>query len=263
VVTDVPHRIIIQRVAYRRDLQAVAPAGLERLGLDAEGRVVFVDPAHAASRRYVFLPAADPSLVAYVRDDPPAGYSLFDALAAAFDTPLPRPDALALLGLLVAHHVVLADGTRLGAGRERLAALIARISLEPEGFTRQVSRVPDWALAEALRPRLEALRARLVSTPWVRDLGRPELGFVRSVGRHELVVGRTSQEPVDVGDLVVVRSPTDSRASVPVRVLAVTQRDLRVGQVERGRDQGGGTGDPVEFLATERRGDTASPDETG
>lgn len=252
---DHPHRIIVQRVPYRLDPRIVAPVGVERLGLDAEGRVVFVDPARASSRRHVFLPSASPSLVAYVRDDPPAGYSMLDALGAAFDTPLPRPDALALLGLLIAHHVVLADGTRLGADRERLATLIARISLEPDGFTRQVARVPDWALAEALRPRLDTLRARLVSTPWVRDLGRLELGFVRGVSRSEVVVGRTSQEPVDVGDRLVIRPPADGRSPVLVRVVAVGQRDVRVGQLDASRDAGLSGGDPVEFVAVEARPD--------
>jgi hypothetical protein len=250
---DLPHRILVQRVSYRYDPQIVAPVGVERFGLDAEGRVVFVDPARAASRRHVFLPASDPSLAAYVRDDPPVGYSLLDAIGAAFDAPLPRPDALALLGLLIAHHLVLADGTRLGADRERLTTLIARISLEPAGFSRQVARVPDWALAEALRPRLDTLRARLIATPWVRDLGRPELGFVRGVGRHEVVVARTSQEPVDIGDRLVIRAPADGRASVEVRVVALDQRDVRVGQMERARDEGISSGDPVEFWAVEAR----------
>jgi hypothetical protein len=256
--TNHPHRIIVQRVPYRHDPQIVAPVGVERFGLDAEGRVVFVDPARAASRRHVYLPAAEPTLVAYVREDPPSGYSLLDAVGAAFDAPLPRPDALALLGLLISHHVVLADGTRLGADRERLATLIARISLEPDGFTQQVSRVPDWALAEALRPRLETLRARLVSTPWVRDLGRPELGFVRSVGRHEVLVGRTSQEPIDVGDRLIIGSPSDGRPPVLVRVTALDQRDVRVGQFDGSRDEGVSSGDPVEFQAVEARPDDRS-----
>jgi hypothetical protein len=250
---DTPHRILVQRVPYRYDPEIVAPVGVERFGVDAEGRTVFVDPARAASRRHVFLPAAEPALVGYVRDDPPVGFSLLDAVGAAFDEPLPRPDALALLGLLVAHHVVLSDGTRLGADRERLASLIARISLEPDGFTKQVARVPDWALAEALRPRLDGLRTRLVATPWVRDIGKPELGFVRSVGRQEVVVGRTTREPVDVGDLLVIRSPSVDRPVVTVKVLALDQRDVRVGQATDVRDEGVGSGDPVEFVAVERR----------
>jgi hypothetical protein len=250
---DHPHRILVQRVPYRHDPDAVAPVGLERFGVDAEGRTVFVDPARAASRRYVFLPAAEPSLVGYVRDDPPVAYSLLDAVGAAFDEPLPRPDALALLGLLIAHHVVLVDGTRLGADRTRLASLIARISLEPDGFTQQVARVPDWALAEALRPRLDVLRGRLLATPWVRDLGKPEMGFVRSVGRSDVVVGRTSPEPVDVGTALVIRSPSDGSPAVTVKVLALDRRDVRVGQANNARDEGVGSGDPVEFLAAERR----------
>jgi hypothetical protein len=250
---DFPHRIIVQRVPYKHDPEIAAPVGVERFGVDAEGRTVFVDPARSASRRHVFLPAAEPSLVGYVRDDPPPGYTLLDAVGAAFDEPLPRPDALALLGLLIAHHVVLSDGTRLGADRDRLASLISRISLEPDGFAKQVARVPDWALAEALRPRLDGLRGRLIATPWVRDLGKPELGFVRSVGRQEVVVGRTTQEPVDVGDQLVIRSPTDNRAAVSVRVVGLDQRDVRVGQADDARDEGVGSGDPVEFVAVERR----------
>ena len=254
---DPPHRIIVQRVAYQLDRSVVAPPAVERFGTDAEGRVVFVDPSRAASRRHLYLAAPEPALVAYVRDDPPAGYSLLDAVGDAFNEPLPRPEALALLGLLVAHHLVLVDGSRLGAGRDRLVSLIARISLEPDGFARQVARVPDWALAEALRPRLDALRTRLLSTPWIREIGRPEVGYVRQIGRRDAVVARTSREPVDVGTLLVIRPSADGRAPVTVRVESVEQRDVRVGQIDESRDDGIGNGDPVEFVAVERLPHTA------
>ena len=226
--------------------------GLHRLGVDAEGRVLFVDPSRAASRKHVFLPADEPSLVAYVRDDPPTGYSLLDAVGGAFTAPLPRPDALALLGLLITHHVILADGTRLGAPRERLATLVARISLEADGFVRQVERVPDWALAEALRPRLEDLRAKLTSSPWVRGLSKPEFGFVRSVTPSEVVVARTTEDWIDVNDLLVIRSPDGERPAVVVRVLSVGERDARVGQVLDKHDDAVAHGEPVEFRAVER-----------
>lgn len=248
-----PHRILVQHIPYRRDEQIVAPVGLHRLGVDAEGRVLFVDPAHAASRKHVYLPADEPSLVAYVRDDPPAGYSLLDAIGGAFNAPLPRPDALALLGLLTTHHVILADGTRLGAPRDRLATLVARISLEPDGFVQQVARVPDWALTEALRPRLADLRGRLTSSPWVRGLSVPEFGFVRSIAPTDVVVvARTTEDWIDVNDLLVIRSPDGERPSVVVRVLAVGEKDARVGQVLDKKDDAIAHGDPVEFRAVER-----------
>jgi hypothetical protein len=249
---NVPHRILVQRIPYRRDEQMVAPLGLHRLGVDAEGRVLFVDPARAASRKHVFLPAGGPPLVAYVRDDPPTGYSLLDAVGGAFNAPLARPEALALLGLLTTHHVILADGTRLGAPRDRLATLVARIALEPDGFVRQVARVPDWALAEALRPRLEMLRGKLTSSPWVRGLSRPEFGFVRTITPHEIVVARTTEDWIDVNDLLVIRSPDGERPSVVVRVLEVGDRDARVGQVLDKQDDAIAHGDPVEFRAVER-----------
>jgi hypothetical protein len=226
--------------------------GLHRLGVDAEGRVLFVDPARAASRKHVFLPADEPSLVAYVRDDPPTGYSLLDAVGGDFNSPLTRPDALALLGLLVSYHVILADGTRLGAPRERLATLVAWISLEPDGFVRQVERVPDWALAEALRPRLETLRGKLTSSPWMRGLSKPEFGFVRSIAPNQLIVARTTEDWIDVNDLLVIRSPDGERPAVVVRVLEVGEKDAGVGQVLDKRDDAIAHGDPVEFRAVER-----------
>jgi len=250
---DPPHRIIVQRVAYRLDPSVIAPVAVERFGTDAEGRVIFVDPSRAASRRHLYLAAPEPALVGYVRDDPPPGYSLLDAVGSAFDEALPRPDALALLGLLIAHHVVLVDGTRLGAGRERLVSLIARISLEPDGFARQVARVPDWALAEALRPRLDALRGRLIAAPWIREIGRPEVGYVRQIGRRDVLIALTTREPVDVGAVLLVRPSADGRPPVTVRVESVEQRDVRVGQIDESRDEGIGNGDPVEFVAVERR----------
>ena len=38
-----------------------------------------------------------------------------------------------------------------------------------------------------------------------------------------------------------------------VRVLSLDQRDVRVGQADEARDEAVGSGDPVEFLAVERR----------
>src|SRR5688572_2463053 len=109
--SNVPHRIVVDRIVYRVDADRPIPVGVERFGEDAEGRVLYAENGRAASRKYVYLPASEPSLVAFVRDDPPAGYGLTDLLADAFMQPLPRPDALGLLALLSAHQVVLADGT--------------------------------------------------------------------------------------------------------------------------------------------------------
>ena len=111
--SDLPHRIIVERIVYRLEPNVIVPASVERLGVDAEGRTLYVDTGRAASRKHVYLAAADPALAAYVRDDPPPGYGLPDLLADAFLERLPRPEALGLLGMLIAHHVVLADAIAL------------------------------------------------------------------------------------------------------------------------------------------------------
>jgi hypothetical protein len=249
--SNLPHRIVVDRIPYRHD-PAARPPAVERLGVDAEGRTLFVDRGRAGSRKYVYLPAAEPSLVAYVRDDPPPGYDLADLLADAFLEPLARPEALALLGLLTISHVVLADGTRLGASRRVLAEAVTTVAREPTGFAAQAERVPDWALAEALRPRADELRARLFTVPFVRSLGSPELGLVRAVAHSELVVARTSDEAVDVGVVLAVRSASGDRPPVRVRVVALSGRDARVTQVAADRCEGVSHGDPVDFIAVER-----------
>jgi hypothetical protein len=82
--SDLPHRIIVDRIAYRLEPTVIVPASVERLGVDAEGRTLYVDTGRAASRKHVYLAAAEPSLVAYVRDDPPPCYGIADLLADAF-----------------------------------------------------------------------------------------------------------------------------------------------------------------------------------
>jgi hypothetical protein len=250
--TDLPHRIIVERIVYRLEPTVIVPASVERLGVDAEGRTLYVDTGRAASRKHVYLAAAEPPLAAYVRDDPPAGYGLADLLADAFLERLPRPEALGLLGLLVANHVVLADGTRLGGSLPVLAEAVTTVALEPSGFDAQALRVPEWALAEALRPRADALRSRLLSVPFVRAVGSPELGYVRSISPAELVVARTSQEALDVGDTLAVRTSAGQGPPVLVHVVSLTGRDARVAQVAAGRAEGVSHGDPVEFVAGER-----------
>ena len=251
-VSDLPHRIIVERIVYRLEPTVIVPASVERLGVDAEGRTLYVDTGRAASRKHVYLAAAEPALAAYVRDDPPPGYGLPDLLADAFLERLPRPEALGLLGLLVAHHVVLADGTRLGGSRPMLAEAVTTVALEPSGFAAQARRVPDWALAEALRPRADLLRGRLFSVPFVRALGSRELGFVRSIAPSELVIARTSGEALDVGDTLAVRTSAGQGPPVLVRVHALTGRDARAAQLATDRGEGVGHGDPVEFVASER-----------
>jgi hypothetical protein len=250
--TDVPHRIIVDRIVYRREPTVIVPASVERLGVDAEGRTLYVDTGRASSRKHVYLAAAEPALAAYVRDDPPPGYGLPDLLADAFLERLPRPEALALLGLLSSSHVVLADGTRLGGSLPILAEAVTTVALEPSGFAVQARRVPEWALAEALRPRADALRARLLSVPFVRALGSRELGFVRSIAPAELVVARTSSEALDVGDTLAVKTSAGQGPDVLVHVLSLTGRDARVVQLANDRDEGVRHGDPVEFVADER-----------
>ena len=250
--SDLPHRIIVERIVYRLEPTVIVPASVERLGVDAEGRTLYVDTGRAASRKHVYLAAADPALAAYVRDNPPPGYGLPDLLADAFLERLPRPDALGLLGLLAAHHVVLADGTRLGGPLPMLAEAVTTVALEPSGFAVQARRVPEWALAEALRPRADLLRGRLLSVPFVRTLGSRELGFVRSIAPSELVVAKTSGEALDVGDTLAVRTSAGQGPPVLVRVLSLTGRDARVAQIARERDEGVSHGDPVEFVAGER-----------
>jgi hypothetical protein len=249
--SDLPHRIVVERIVYRRDPGVIVPATVERLGFDAEGRTLYVDTGRAASRKHVFLAAADPALAAYVRDDPPPGYGLVDLLADAFIERLPRPEALGLLGLLSAHHVVLADGARLGGPLPVLAEAVTTVALEPSGFAAQARRVPEWALAEALRPRADQLRAKILSVAFVRALGSRELGYVRSISSSELVVARTSPEALDIGDTLVVQTSSGEGRPVPVYVLSTSGRDARVARTDPGRDDGVSHGDPVEFLAEE------------
>ena len=251
-VADLPHRIIVERIVYRLEPTVIVPASVERLGLDAEGRTLYVDTGRASSRKHVYLAAAEPPLAAYVRDDPPPGYGLADLLADAFLERLPRPEALGLLGLLSANHVVLADGTRLGGTLPALSEAVMTVAQEPSGFAAQALRVPEWALAEALRPRADALRSRLLSVPFVRSLGSKELGFVRSIAPSELVVARTSSEALDVGDRLVVRTLAGQGPPVHVHVRSLTGRDARVARLEMHRDDDVSHGDPVEFVADER-----------
>jgi hypothetical protein len=249
---NVPHRLVVERIVYRAVADRPVPAGVERCGVDAEGRVLYAEMGRAASRKFLYLPAEDPSLMAYVRDDPPAGYGLTDLLADAFMQQLPRPDALGLLALLAGHHVVLADGTRLGGPRELLAEAVTSVALEPTGFVAQARRVPEWALTEALRPRADQLRSRLLSVPFVRALASPEFGFVRSIAPTELVVARSTPQPVDLGTLLAIGSPTGQGEPVLVRVVQLSERDARVVQAHPGRSEGVNHGDPVAFVPAER-----------
>lgn len=249
--TDIPHRIVVERIVYRLEPTVIIPLAVEKLGLDAEGRTVYVDRGRAASRKHVYLPASEPSLAAYVRDDPPPGYGLVDLLADAFMERLPRPDALGLLGLLSAHHVVLADGTRLGGPLPVLAEAVTTVALEPSGFAEQVRRVPEWALTEALRPRLEQLRARLLSVPFVRTISSPELGYIRAISAMELVVARTSAEPLDVGATLAVRTSAGHGPTLRVQVVELSEKEARATQIASDRDEGVSHGDPVEMVVSE------------
>ncbi|MCC7370529.1 MAG: hypothetical protein IT306_19060 [Chloroflexi bacterium] len=245
-----PHRLVVERIAYRLAADRPAPVGVERCGTDAEGRTLYAEHGRAASRKFVYLPAAEPPLVAYVRDDPPPGYGLATLLANAFPQLLPRPEALGLLALLTAHHVILSDGTRLGGSRDALAEAVMSVALEPSGFVAQARRVPEWALTEALRPREDALRTRLLAAPHVRGLATPDFGFVRSIAPTELVIARVGQQPVDLGALLAIGTPSGHGESVIVRVVQLSERDARVVQADAGRDEGVNHGDPVAFVPT-------------
>lgn len=249
---NAPHRIRVGRVTYERSPEAPVPAAVERLGSDAEGRAIYGTPGRASSRKLVYLAADDPPLLGYVRPDPPSDVGLEDVVQAAIREPLPRPEALAVLGLLAAKHVVLIDGTRLGGPRDVLARAVAAVALEPAGLVEQAARVPDWALLEAARPRWDELTGRFVAVPWVRELADPDFGFIRTITAHELVIGKTTRDPVDVGDLLVVRSQDNSHPDVPIRVREVGARDVRAVQAETGGDAGVAHGDPVYFLAVPR-----------
>ena len=247
-----PHRILVGRVSYERAPDAPVPAEPERLGTDAEGRAIYGDAARASSRKFVFLPARDPPLVGYVRADPPDGLGLADVVRAACPEPLPRPDALGLLGVLTAKHVVLIDGTRLGGAREILAEAVAGVALEPAGFAAQAARVPDWALLEGARPRWEQLAARLLAVRWVRELADPDFGFVRAIAPREVILNRTTRDPVDVGQRLVIRSQDGSHGDVPVVVGEVRDRAVEAVQADPGRHEGVANGDPVYFLPVAR-----------
>jgi len=249
--TDAPHRIRVERATYELDHAAVPPPGAVEIGADAEGRILYGDPARRSSRKRVFLAARPSGLVGYVRPDPPAEYGLPDVLRAAFLEPLPRPEALALLGVLSARHVVLIDGRRLGGARDTLAAAVAGVALEPANFIQQATRVPEWALAEALRSRWEELAARVLGADWVRGLVSPELGYVRTVTPREVVLAWSNREPLDVGETIEVRSQDNSHPPLRARVIDVAERDVRVVQADADRAQGVGHGDPAYFLPTE------------
>jgi len=242
----------MERIVYRIVPDLPVPPGVERCGADAEGRVLYAEAGRAASRKHVYLPSADPALMAYVRDDPPPGYGVTDLLADAFMERLPRPEALGLLALLSAKHVVLADGTRLGGARTLLAEAVMSVALEPSGFAVQAERVPEWALTEALRPRADGLRTRLLSVPFVRALASPEFGFVRSIAPSELVVARGSDQAVDLGTMLAIGSPTGAGTPLLVRVVQLGERDARVVQSVSDRNEGVSHGDPVEFVPVER-----------
>ncbi|MDP8921461.1 MAG: hypothetical protein M3O34_01080 [Chloroflexota bacterium] len=248
--SDAPHRIRVDRATYELAPDAVVPPNPVQVGTDAEGRVLYGDPARASSRKHVFLAARPTGLVGYVRPDLPAGYGLADVLRAAFPEPLPRPAALAVLGILTARHVVLIDGTRLGGAREALAAVVATVALEPAGFAAQAARVPEWALAEALRPRHDEQAARILAAPWVRGLAAPELGYVRTIEPREIVVARTRREPLDVGERVLIRSQDNSHPDVLTRVVEVGERDVRVVQAAEGHAEGAAHGDPAYVVPT-------------
>lgn len=246
--SDAPHRIRVDRATYTLAPDAAAPPNAVQVGTDAEGRVLYGDPARASSRKQVFLAARPSGLVGYVRPDPPAGYGLADVLRAAFPEPLPRPEALAVLGILTARHVVLIDGTRLGGPREVLAAAVAAVALEPGGFAHQAARVLEWALAEALRPRHDELAARILAAEWVRGLADPELGYVRTITPRVVILARTRREPIDVGEAVVVRSQDNSHPDVLTRVVDLDERDVRVVQRAEGLAEGVSHGDPAYFV---------------
>ena len=242
-----PHRILVGRVAYEHAPDASAPVAAARLGTDAEGRAIYGDRSRANSRKLVFLAAQEPPLVGYVRADPPAGLSLVEVVRSAFPEPLPRPDGLGVLGILTAKHVVLIDGSRLGGARDVLAGAVADVALEPNGFVAQAARVPDWALVEAVRPRWDRLAGRLLAVRWVRELADPEFGFVRAIAPRELTLNKTTRDPVDVGQRLVVRSQDNSHGEVIVLVTEIGERAVQAVQAEPGRDAGVAHGDPVEF----------------
>ena len=248
--SDAPHRIRVDRATYALAPDVTAPPNVVQVGTDAEGRVLYGDSARASSRKHVFLAAQPTGLVGYVRPDPPAGYGLRDVLRAAFPEPLPRPEALAVLGILTARHVVLIDGTRLGGTRQVLAATVASVALEPAGFAAQAARVPEWALADALRRRHDELAARILATAWVRGLADSELGYVRTITPREVILARTRRDPVDVGETIMVRSQDNSHPDVLTRVVAAEERDVRVVQANEGQAEGVGHGDPAYFVPT-------------
>lgn len=249
---DAPHRILVGRVPYERAADAPIPSDAERLGTDAEGRVVYSEPGRASSRKYVFL-AHPPSLAAYVRADPPPAWGLAEVARAAFPEPLPRPEALAVLGVLVAKQVVLIDGTRLGGSRQDVAEIVASVALEPAGLVQQATRVPEWALLEAARPRQERLAAQLLETRWVRALVDPDFGYVRAIEPRDLTLTRTTTDAVDVSELLVVHSQDNSHPDVVVAVLDVRGREVRATQVAAGTDQSVAHGDAVYFVPVLRR----------
>ena len=248
--SDAPHRIRVERATYTLAPDVVAPPTVVQVGTDAEGRILYGDPTRASSRKQVFLAAQPTGLVGYVRPDPPAGYGLADVLRAAFPEPLPRPEALAVLGILTARHVVLIDGTRLGGPREALATAVATVALEPAGFAAQAARVPEWALADALRRRHDELAARILAADWVRGLADPELGYVRTIQPRVVLIARTRREPIDIGEAVLIRSQDNSHSDVLTRVVDLDERDVRVVQADHGRPEGVGHGDPAYFVPT-------------
>ena len=122
----------------------------------------------------------------------------------------------------------------------------------------QAARVPEWALADALRRRHDELAARILAADWVRGLADPELGYVRTIQPGAVVIARTRREPIDIGEAVLIRSQDNSHGDVLTRVVDVDERDVRVVQASDDRAEGVGHGDPAYFVPVERRGEPSA-----
>ncbi len=64
------------------------------------------------------------------------------------------------------------------------------------------------------------------------------------------MIARVGQQPVDLGALLAIGTPSGHGESVIVRVVQLSERDARVVQADAGRDEGVNHGDPVAFVPT-------------
>lgn len=254
---QLPHRLLFARATYTLDREARPESGsLVQVGKEAEGRPVFADLGRSNSRKHIFLATSDAFHVGYTRPDLRAGITLVglvrDALPGGPDD---RRQALALQALLSLRHVVLLDGQRLGAGLAAARRLVEQVTtpdLRPDPVA---AGLPLQALAQLAEPFWDDLSQRLASQADVRALQDPDFGFVLDASSDRLRLAKTTRDPVDEGELLLVQSASGLGLRSDE---FLSPRRLRVVELERDHvyatpvdpGQAISRGDPVRFAVS-------------